>query len=412
MARVAVLVSNPCTIDARVLKMARGARDAGHEVHVFGTLSADTVPYQTVDGITFHRLEWRPAQIIVDNSPMRLWGKKGRPLAIRIARKFVPFLKYRLFSHVFGKHVVNLKPDIIHAHDLICLRAGMEAAEACGAKVVYDAHELEVHRNPPLPRLQKWYVGKVEKQYGSKAAAVITVGRKIAEILGEELGRKDVNVLFNSPPVETCPRHVRSDLALPETTPLVVYVGKVAVGRGVSEILSLLRNLKGVVFATVGPCDAVQREALMTQASEQGVSARFRILPPVPFEQVVDYIAGADAGVISVEPITLSYRYCMPNKLFELSFADVPIISNQLDEIEEFLAENGNGIIVDFENQTDLVYSIFRLFNEKQTYRFNGARRAHLEKNYSWSAQAEKLVKIYDHILPADKKAVAPKVSA
>mgnify|MGYP006183040927 CR=1 FL=1 len=28
----------------------------------------------------------------------------------------------------------------------------------------------------------------------------------------------------------------------------------------------------------------------------------------------------------------------MPNKLFEMSFADIPIISNKLDEIEEFLA--------------------------------------------------------------------------
>jgi len=49
MARVAVIVSNPCTIDARVIKMARAARDAGHEVHVFGTLSADTVPHETLE---------------------------------------------------------------------------------------------------------------------------------------------------------------------------------------------------------------------------------------------------------------------------------------------------------------------------------------------------------------------------
>ncbi len=401
MARIAVIVSNPCTIDARVIKMARAARDGGHEVHVFGTLSADTVPHEVVGDITYHRLEWRPAQIIVQNTALRLMPKYMRMVSIGTARRLTPYMKYKLFSEVFAPHVAAIKPDIIHAHDLICLRAGIEAAEICGAKVVYDAHELEVHRNPPLPFFQKRYVGRVEYKYGNKAFAVNTVGRMVGEVLSEHLGRKDINIIYNSPVIEPCSRHIRGDLALPDSSSLIVYVGKVTMGRGVSEILTLLPKLKGVIFATVGPCDDEQRALLMSQANRIGVADRFRILPPVPFEQVVDYISGADAGIISVEPVTLSYQYCMPNKLFEMSFANVPILSNKLDEIEEFLGEINNGKIVEFDDQTALVYSIFRLFNETHLYRLDEQRRKQLYEKYSWETQARKLLDIYSDALKA-----------
>ena len=403
MARVAVIVSNPCTMDARVIKMARAARDGGHEVHVFATLGNDALPYEKVNKITFNRLEWRPSQIIIEHSPLRFLPKFMRGLSVFIAKKLTPFVKYRLFSGLFASHVAAVKPDIIHAHDLICLQAAIDAAEICGARVVYDAHELEVHRNPPLPFLQKRRVAQVEHKFGRMAFAVITVGRKVGEVLGAHLGRSDINILYNSPIIEPCSRDIRGELGLGPDKPLVIYVGKVTMGRGVAEILGLLPKLKGVTFATVGPVDEVNRNDLNKLATKLGVAHRFRILPPVPFEQVVDYISGADAGVISVEPVTLSYQYCMPNKLFEMSFADVPIISNKLDEIEEFLAENANGKIVDFEDQAALVYTIFRIFNEKDNYRFDAARRASLETAYSWQAQAAKLITIYDRALAAGR---------
>ncbi len=84
---------------------------------------------------------------------------------------------------------------------------------------------IAIHR---WPRMQKWYVGKVEKQYGSKGGAVITVGRQIADILGEELRRKDVKrpVQQSSP---SNPARVTCAMLISPCQirqPLVVYVGK------------------------------------------------------------------------------------------------------------------------------------------------------------------------------------------
>jgi glycosyltransferase involved in cell wall biosynthesis len=208
-----------------------------------------------------------------ESAVLSLLSKVNRKLAAAVIRWLAPFGKYRMFSQVFAPHVATVKPDIVYAHDLICLPAAYDAAQACGARLVYDAHELEVHRNPPLPFVQKRFVSYVEGKYGRKADAVITVGRKVGEVLGEHLGRKDINVIYNSPIIEPCKRNVRSDLGVDRDTPVLLYVGKVTAGRGVGEFLAILPKLRGVLFATVGPCDDKIRMLLERQADRLGVSA-------------------------------------------------------------------------------------------------------------------------------------------
>lgn len=403
MARIAVLVSNPCTSDARVIKMARAAVDAGHEVHVFGTAATGAPLFESLDGVIYHRLEWRPAQVIGAIAPFSWAAKISRFATFALIKRLIPFLKYRMFSKVYAETVASVRPDIIHAHDLICLPAAHDAAKLCNAAVVYDAHELEMHRNPPLPFFQKRWVARTEYKFAVKAAGVNTVGRLVGQVLGRHLGRNDINVLYNSPIIAPCTRHIRADLNLSATTPLLIYVGKVTVGRGVGEIMAVLPKLNGVFFATIGPCDDGTRRILERQAERLDVSKRFRILPPVPFEQVVNYIRGADLGVISVEPVTLSYQYCMPNKLFELSFANVPIISNKLDEIEEFLGEMRNGEIADFEDGAKLPYLIFRMLQQKQNYIMDEAKFKVLQAKYSWDAQAAKLLSVYGAAMEAKR---------
>jgi len=399
MARIAVLVSNPCTSDARVIKMVRCATQAGHDVHVFATSRRGVPPFEQIDGVTYHRLDWRPGPMIADIPPLSWLLQLSRGVAMFLVKRIAPFVKYRLFSKVFAEPVARLKPDIVHAHDLICLKAAHDAAASCGAVVVYDAHELEVHRNPPLPFFQKRWVSYVEGKYARRAAAVNTVGRLVGEVLAKHLGRNDINVIYNSPMIQDCQSNIRADLNLPPDAPLLIYVGKVTTGRGVGEIMAVLPKLEGVFFATIGPCDENTRRTLERQSDRIDVAERFRILPPVPFEQVVSYIRGSDLGVISVEPITLSYRYCMPNKLFELSFANVPIISNKLDEIEDYITELGNGDIADFENDAALPYTIARMLKEKQRYIMGPDALALLHQKYSWNTQSKRLLAVYDVIL-------------
>ncbi|HJK86032.1 MAG TPA: glycosyltransferase [Candidatus Megaira endosymbiont of Stentor roeselii] len=396
MAKIAVVVSNPCISDARVIKMIQAAYQNGHKVVVFCTKAANVKAFEYTDGVEYHRFEWKPVPYILNKTFIRYLGYINKKLARFIAIKLVFYLRYSVWAQIFSPYIAAEKPDIIHAHDLICLPAGFKAAQICGAKVVYDAHELEVFRNPPLPILKKIFVSYIEKKYGRKADAVNTVGELIKQKLAKHLNRQDINVIYNSPIIKPTTLCIRKDLRLDNETLLLLYVGKVAVGRGIETIIYNLPHLPdNVVFATVGPCDHSMKVKMFSLAKKLRLNDRFFILPEVRFEHVTNYIKNADAGIIQLDTLPISYQLAMPNKLFEMAFANVPIIANQLPEIELFLKEFNNGVIIDFSDTAQLSCLISKLFYYKNNYKFQKEGYKRLYNKYSWEVQTKKLLNTY-----------------
>ena len=158
MSKIAVIVSNPCTGDARVIKMANAAREAGHDVHVFATIGKNTQPYEVKDGVTYHRLEWNPGKILRRSLVLSLVNKISKRFCSFLIRAAIPFIKYRLFSNVFAEHIANIKPDIIHAHDLICLPTAFGVKKIHRAKIVYDASSPNI-----IPNNNLLYSGSIDK---------------------------------------------------------------------------------------------------------------------------------------------------------------------------------------------------------------------------------------------------------
>ncbi|QOP41433.1 glycosyltransferase family 4 protein [Sulfurimonas marina] len=399
MLKIAIIVSNPCTGDARVIKMAEAAVENNYEVHIFATQGKNTPAVEVKNGVYYHRLEWKIPLLVGDKIYFKVLRYINKKLFSSIIKKLAPFIKYDLFTKVFSDAIIELNPDLVHAHDLICLPLGSKVAKSCNAKLVFDAHELEVHRHPPLPFIQKKFVSYIEKKYASKADAVITVGEHISQVLNQELKRNDIHVLYNSPIIKESQRNIREDLKISKQVPLIIYVGKVTPGRGVEDILNMLPNLVGVKFATIGPCDERVRSKLNMMASKLGISNRFEILPPVHYEEVVNYIKGANIGVIASDLTALSYKLAMPNKLFELTFANIPIIASEFVEIKEFLNDYGNGTTTDFTKLYTNVYNISKFLKNNEDYLLDHDKYQLIEDKYSWNTQKQKLAKIYASLL-------------
>jgi len=398
---IAYIVSNPGSNDARVIKMAKASVEQGYNVHLFGISKAGFEPYEKIDGIVFHRIEWKPINILIEKYfTFKLIRRFNKRFAIYIGKKLLPYVKYQLLSSVIAEKIIELNPDLIHSHDLICLPTASNINKKTNIPYIYDAHELEIHRNPPLPLIEKKFVKYIEVKHTRNASRVITVGRYVANELKKHLYSSKIEVLYNSPIMEKSPYSLRDDLKVDKNKKILLYVGKVAMGRGIEDIIKILPILSpNIIFATVGPFDIKQKTILEKLAMRYEVTSRFFILPPVPYYQVVDYIKDASLGIISVQPVTLSYQYSMPNKLFELSFANVPIISNELDEINEFVDENKNGITVDINDFSSLAYNISKMMESTNLYKMSTEQYKKLSSNYSWNKQLDKLFNIYNDIL-------------
>ena len=444
-----MIVGNPCNPDYRVIKEAEALAEIGHEVRVFCAAKEGVPDFATVNGVTYQRLALsrsRKPRIVKMDEPApavrlaapeigslpegtkapvlirlrersktelrrayrlarSLWRLKPNPVPA-LRKRLQKFTKFELAARVFAPEVARFWPDVVHAHDLFCLPAGLVAARAAGARLVYDSHELEIHRNPPLPPLQKLFCGWVEGRAIRRADAVITVCEPIADHLRDAYRIARPAVLFNAPSLTpraeaTKPTRtsIRSDAKAPEGKTLAVYVGLVTVNRGIETLLEALVGLPEMFVVAVGPKNVKYVPTLMDLAKRLGVEDRFALLAPVPPEQVVDYISGADIGLNPLIPITLSYQFAMPNKLFEMAFAGLPIVNSDARESAKFVRDHALGIIYPSGDADACRNAMITVAANLQAFRPSADKLAALRDAYGWHRQAEKLGALYERIL-------------
>jgi glycosyltransferase involved in cell wall biosynthesis len=302
------------------------------------------------------------------------------------------------FGTAARHHIAELALDAIHAHDLTTLPAGGQAAARAGAWLVYDSHELEMHRNSRYPWFVRLRRRMLERKYIRRADAVVTVSESIADHLRTDYRIPRPTVVMNAPlfdanviPATT----VRQDLSLGADDKLCVYVGNVTVNRGLEHVVRALALLPELHFATVGPRRPATEAELLELAVDLGVRDRLHLIDPVAPNEVVGYIATADASVLPIQNVCLSYYYCMPNKLLESVFAGVPVAVANLLEMRRFVEANRCGVIMDEADPKAIAQAIEQVITGRAQYVLSREDRATLAEQYGWPTQAGHLQSLY-----------------
>jgi len=84
---------------------------------------------------------------------------------------------------------------------------------------------------------------------------------------------------------------------------------------------------------------------------------------PVPVQHLLPYTASADAGIIPYPNLGLNKYYCTPNKLFEFIVAGLPILANDLPELNRFVAQQGIGMNLPMNSPEDIARAIDVFFS-------------------------------------------------
>ena len=126
---------------------------------------------------------------------------------------------------------------------------------------------------------------------------------------------------------------------------------------------------------------------------------RVHVLPRVPTEEVVAYAASATVGVSPVPPTSLSYRYSLPNKLFQYMQAGLPVVASDFPQVREVIEETGAGITVDARNVDALAGAIRTYTEDAERSATDGARgREAVRRRFNWSAAEASLLAIYRRV--------------
>lgn len=338
----------------------------------------------------------------------------------RAWRQMLPYLwDYEL---AFAKHIDDLKPDLIHAHDFRMLGVGARAAvrgRAAGypVKLVWDAHEfvpgLHSHHERWLPGHVAW-----EKEHAVFADAVITVSPSLADLLVEGHGLKETPyVVLNAPvshpdPEEEAAADPTPDLremcGIGPDVPLLAFCGGINPVRGVETMIEGLKLMPDVHVALVStppgkPFPATAK--ILKLVEELGVEDRVHVLPFVPHWQVPEFLSTANAAVSPLLHLP-NHELALSNKFFEYSQARLPLVVSDIKTMAEMVNRTGQGEVFKAQDTEDYVRAVKAVLADPERYRAAYDKPGLLEK-WTWEAQAEVLDTIYSRLLPGTEAAPA-----
>src|SRR5256714_9335424 len=238
--------------------------------------------------------------------------------------------------------LIQTPADIYHVHDAKALPACYIAALLRRKPLIFDAHELPVDdtsiRWRGLTRVSRYLLAGIVPH----CAGVITVSPPIAHEISKRYHYPKVSLIRNTLAYKTVPRsdRLRQHLGLGQEVLIALYQGNIQPDRQLDRLVraaAFLEQNKVIVLMGKGiGSTSVELEAL---ASREGVADRVKILPPVPYEELLESTTSADIGLIVYSPGQSSnVKMCLPNKLFEYLMAGLPVLASPLDAVADVIS--------------------------------------------------------------------------
>lgn len=370
MTHLAILIHNEGKGDSRVAKQIATARTLDIEVTVLG-LAPDNPREWFEDGVHYIMVDVPEHSKSHDDIAAIMESIAGSPpegkitrahaaaliteLAPERAHEYPDIIHPSLELIYFGlrSSLATIDPDVIHANDYVVLDAAIDFAEEQKAngrltKVIYDAHEWVPGYDSLTPARQAIAMN-IEAQGIVRSDVVMTVSELIAEMLQSYYKLEERPfVVGNKPDFPGSALEgptLRERLRVRPDEYLVVYSGSQGGGRDLELCVRGAALVPEVVLGfVVLAADTAAMTEVSRVAQELGMEDRLRFARMVPADQVVDYLRGADAGLIPFTPGG-NQDIAVPTKTFEYAAAGVPLIVSDRPALKAHVSGHDIGAV-------------------------------------------------------------------
>lgn len=371
MNKIANIVLNEFTNDSRVWKVSNSLASFGYQPTVVAMHEDGLQKKESVAGVKVERIS-------LFSRPWPKW-------------KPIQFLKYMEF--LFRVTFKFRKFKFVHCNDLNALPVGL-LIKCFGrnVKVVYDCHEYETEVNG-LKGIEKKAIKYLELLLIRYADKVITVSGSIADDYASMYKIPKPQVVLNCPPYidQYKKNYFRKKFGIRENQTIFLYQGGLSKGRGIELLLEVFSNLEFdhtvLVCMGYGPL-----EELVKIKSHQ--SSRIFFHTAVSPEVLLSYTSSADYGVSFIEDSCLSYRYCLPNKVFEYLMAGLPVLTSNLCEMKRLVETECVGVVA----EENTVKGFKKAVSDSLAQDYPAIQNNVFEarKKYCWEEQEKILKEVYD----------------
>ncbi len=372
------LTNSDINSDSRILKEMNSISASSSQYHVIGIgVDLDEEPHKTINVSN------------IEIYSIKLFSRKWNfiPKTLRHAFTFIELTSKMLLKGL------KLKPQIIHCHDTLVLPLGVMIKILTKSKLVYDAHELESDRNSLTKTLGR-IILSIEKILWRFVDRLIVVSPSISDWYQKNVGPKQTEIILNSPQIKMSSDNAdklyfRKKFKIPKNSRIFLYIGILGGGRGIDLVVEAFKNpdlSSHVVFLGYG-----QMKGELKRISNE--YSNVHVHDAVPHEEVVSVAKSADVGLCFVQNVSLSDYYCLPNKLFEYAFAEIPVLASNFPDISTTVIQFKLGKCSDLDSNS--IYKTIKEFESMENLPKIDSKCLH---DLSWTAQSEKLVHLYKGI--------------
>ena len=291
--------------------------------------------------------------------------------------------------------------DLYHGMAYMGIPVALDLGKRNGAPVVYDARDIYVDAAnlARLPRPARALVGRWERGWARRAARVVTVNQPYAEVMAARWNVPMPLIVLNCSYRQRQPasRRFHEALGLAAETRVVLYQGGFSRDRGIEQLIEAIPAVPDAVLVLLGYGN-LQAE-LERRAAEPALAGRVRILPAVPPDELLDWVAAADVVAMPIQPSTLNHRLTTPNKLFEAMAVGVPVVASDLPGMAGIVRETDCGVLVDPTSPTAIAAALREVLDSEDGGAAMGARgRSAAHESYNWERQLEVLLEEYGRL--------------
>lgn len=293
------------------------------------------------------------------------------PNTIAVNRDYKIIRKKHLFNHNFlfyaeynfrlFFYLLFRKYSYILSNDLDTLPACFFASKIKNTTLVYDSHEL-FSEGPELQgrKFVKGFWRKLEDFLLPKVKNAYTVSKSIVDFYDDKYQNK-MGLIRNIPLKKDV--LVEENIAFPTNKKTILYQGVLNPGRGLKPMIKALQFIEDLDLIIIGYGKV--EEELKSFVKEEQLTERVHFLGRISRDKLFNYTKKATLGMVLEEPLGLSFKYALPNKLFDYIHAEIPIIAGNLPEVSRIINEYKVGVLVEDYHPKTIAKTIENLLNNR-----------------------------------------------
>jgi glycosyltransferase involved in cell wall biosynthesis len=388
--RVCMHVLGKARTDIRAMRAATTLIEAGYAVSIVDIVgeSQCAQPVEDIEGVRVKHLLVPDAFIA---TRFKRWA---------LIRALLMFIRCTAM-------LVRTQAEIYHALDLPAFPACYIAARLHRKPLIFESYELPLSTIPlsEMSTSRRWLhalLAPLLTHMIPRCAGVIAVSSPIVEEMRKRYRISKVSLIRNIPEYRGVPKsdRLRQHLGMGPEVRIALYQGNIQPDRELDKLVLAASYLEeNIAIVMMGGNVGSTQSQLEALIESQGVAHRVKIIPPVPYGELLAWTASADLGLTIYTPAySPNVQMMLPNKLFEYLMSGLPVLTSSIGPIVEVVGTYDVGKVVPSLAPADIGAAINTMLTDPPTLARWHRNALEAAKELCWENEKGELVRLYQTI--------------